>query len=261
MVSHGIVEQIRTLLQELPSNSAHGGDDARWPMLFQSLQGADHINAIEDADVQRTILTFLNELPRVCPQYAQKADSVLCVLLAVGSWASSARGLTMEEGMMGGPLCEHLRRLDVDEVAKKVERMITRIFAGHPDADLIVPLAVLEATEEEEHRVALEGLLEDPQHFRAYVYEMVNDVASEADEPLSPAQRQRMSKKLSSLFDEAHELHVHHAELRSAYLQLVKQYHPDKGGDVEVFLALKEAYDVLKEDHDAQCSGENAPTH
>ncbi|CAK0816137.1 unnamed protein product [Prorocentrum cordatum] len=35
------------------------------------------------------------------------------------------------------------------------------------------------------------------------------------------------------------------ADVRKAYLQLAKHYHPDKGGDQDMFLAIHSAYEVL----------------
>ena len=37
-------------------------------------------------------------------------------------------------------------------------------------------------------------------------------------------------------------------EIKRAYREKVKQYHPDKGGDVEYFKKINEAYDVLKDE-------------
>jgi len=37
------------------------------------------------------------------------------------------------------------------------------------------------------------------------------------------------------------------SEIKSRYKQLIKQSHPDKGGDREVFQRIKKSYDYLKE--------------
>mmetsp|Transcript_88765 Transcript_88765/g.256000 ORF Transcript_88765/g.256000 Transcript_88765/m.256000 type:complete len:211 (+) Transcript_88765:117-749(+) len=37
-------------------------------------------------------------------------------------------------------------------------------------------------------------------------------------------------------------------EVRKAYLDLARQYHPDKGGDNDMFLALQSAYELLRAD-------------
>jgi curved DNA-binding protein CbpA len=37
------------------------------------------------------------------------------------------------------------------------------------------------------------------------------------------------------------------SEIKSRYKQLIKQSHPDKGGDREIFQRIKKAYDQLKE--------------
>ena len=37
------------------------------------------------------------------------------------------------------------------------------------------------------------------------------------------------------------------SEIKSRYKQLIKQSHPDKGGDREIFQRIKKAYDHLKE--------------
>ena len=39
------------------------------------------------------------------------------------------------------------------------------------------------------------------------------------------------------------------AEIKSAYRQLVKQHHPDAGGDDERILALNAAWEVLGDRH------------
>ena len=38
------------------------------------------------------------------------------------------------------------------------------------------------------------------------------------------------------------------AEIRTAYKQLAKEHHPDKGGDPEKFKELSEAHEVLSDD-------------
>merc|ERR1712151_70330 len=38
---------------------------------------------------------------------------------------------------------------------------------------------------------------------------------------------------------------VPRAEVRKAYLQLAKHYHPDKGGDQDFFVTLQSAYECL----------------
>merc|ERR1711879_1128468 len=38
---------------------------------------------------------------------------------------------------------------------------------------------------------------------------------------------------------------VPRTDVRKAYLQLAKHYHPDKGGDQEMFVTLHAAYDIL----------------
>jgi curved DNA-binding protein CbpA len=36
-------------------------------------------------------------------------------------------------------------------------------------------------------------------------------------------------------------------EIKQAYRKLVKEHHPDRGGDAEKFKKINEAYDVLKD--------------
>merc|ERR1712070_426090 len=88
--------------------------------------------------------------------------------------------------------------------------------------------------------------------------------------PVSPSQRSRLCKEMSTRLDDSTILDcsqlfkedegdeplqrtepsftgikVPRAEVRKAYLQLAKHYHPDKGGDQEMFVTLQSAYDLL----------------
>lgn len=40
-----------------------------------------------------------------------------------------------------------------------------------------------------------------------------------------------------------------HAEIKTAYRQLAKKHHPDKGGDGELFARINQAYDTLSDEH------------
>eukprot|EP00931_Biecheleriopsis_adriatica_P009381 TRINITY_DN110457_c0_g1_i1.p1 TRINITY_DN110457_c0_g1~~TRINITY_DN110457_c0_g1_i1.p1 ORF type:complete len:231 (+),score=47.60 TRINITY_DN110457_c0_g1_i1:32-694(+) len=185
--------------------------------------------------------------------------------------------------------------------AQKVESMISKVFGKHPDADVLIPLALLEVATDDEHRATLEDAVADPHSFRNYAFRMVNaavpaDVEEESiiDDsesqlcPCTPSHRDRLKKQVSKRLDEHSRLddsigpeqfrlsgsltsqlagllaedspsdpseqpsidvdRVPPAEVRKAYLQLARHYHPDKGGDQEMFVALQSAYELLRSD-------------
>mmetsp|Transcript_107592 Transcript_107592/g.302950 ORF Transcript_107592/g.302950 Transcript_107592/m.302950 type:complete len:204 (-) Transcript_107592:202-813(-) len=184
---------------------------------------------------------------------------------------------------------------------KRVENMISKAFRSHPDADVLIPLALLEVATDDEQRASLEDAVEEPRRFRDYVFRMVSAVLpTEAPDevaidreharPVTPAQRDRLCKRMGSRLDVSIRLNAEEAalgsttrsltstggtlgldlsaqledgaecrpsivpprvprsEVRKAYLQLAKHYHPDKGGDQEMFRTLNEAYELLQVD-------------
>lgn len=45
------------------------------------------------------------------------------------------------------------------------------------------------------------------------------------------------------------------AEIRDAYRRLAQQHHPDKGGDAEMFQAVKKAFEALRNVTCNECGG------
>mmetsp|Transcript_37657 Transcript_37657/g.117346 ORF Transcript_37657/g.117346 Transcript_37657/m.117346 type:complete len:191 (+) Transcript_37657:145-717(+) len=165
----------------------------------------------------------------------------------------------IEEVSLGGLLDED-SRLEESIVVRRVEGMITTMLGSHPDSDVLVPLALLEVATDEKHRSALEAVVDDPQLFREYVFKMVSavvppeapDEAPVDDDarPVSPGHRRRICNQVSARLDDSSEElgRVPRGEVRKAYLQLAKHYHPDKGGDKDMFVTLQAAYELLRTD-------------
>lgn len=233
MVNPTIVEQIRVCLNELWSNRSSVDDKDRWSELFRAFQSTYRTTQFDDISDQHAILSFLNELPRVCPFHASQVDSVLKSLMDNASWISSIKSL-MQKGLVGSPVLAHFRS-EGDALTGKIEDMISDVLVSHPDADVLIPLALLEVATEDEHRTSLAALVTEPQRFREYVFSMVSAVAP----------TETSNDKCDAIGV------VPHAEVRSAYLQLAKQYHPDKGGDKDMFITLQTAYELLRADRNA----------
>mmetsp|Transcript_75621 Transcript_75621/g.175327 ORF Transcript_75621/g.175327 Transcript_75621/m.175327 type:complete len:214 (-) Transcript_75621:113-754(-) len=147
-----------------------------------------------------------------------------------------------------------LEELEEGGVVRRVEEGIRSVLGTHPDSDVLVPLALLEVATDEKHRTALEAVVEESQCFRDYVYKMVSAVVpTEAPDevpvddygqrPVTPAHRRRICSQVNSRLDESSE---DLCTLRMAYLQLAKHYHPDKGGDQDMFVTLQAAYELLQ---------------
>lgn len=166
----------------------------------------------------------------------------------------------MEELSIGG-LLDESSRLEESVIIRRVEAMISSMLGSHPDADVLVPLALLEVATDEKHRAALEAVVDDARRFREYVFGMVSAVVppeapdelpldDEAQRPVSPGHRRRICNQVSARLDESSEElgRVPRAEVRKAYLQLAKHYHPDKGGDQDMFVTLQTAYELLRTD-------------
>uniref|UniRef100_A0A7S2I296 J domain-containing protein n=1 Tax=Alexandrium andersonii TaxID=327968 RepID=A0A7S2I296_9DINO len=164
----------------------------------------------------------------------------------------------IDEMSIGGLLDESVR-LEESVLIRRVEGMIASMLGRHPDADVLVPLALLEVATDENHRSALEAVVDDPHCFREYVFGMVSAVVppeapdevaldDEAQRPCSPGHRRRICNQVSARLDESSEElgRVPRAEVRKAYLQLAKHYHPDKGGDKDMFVTLQTAYEMLQ---------------
>eukprot|EP00408_Alexandrium_pacificum_P049919 CAMPEP_0171265552 /NCGR_PEP_ID=MMETSP0790-20130122/58183_1 /TAXON_ID=2925 /ORGANISM="Alexandrium catenella, Strain OF101" /LENGTH=184 /DNA_ID=CAMNT_0011734223 /DNA_START=77 /DNA_END=631 /DNA_ORIENTATION=+ len=161
----------------------------------------------------------------------------------------------IEEVSIGGLLDESVQsvRLDESVMIRRVESMISSMLGSHPDADVLVPLALLEVATDEKHREALECVVDDPHGFREYVFAMVSAVVppeapeelplDDSKQPVSPHHRRRICNQVNARLDESSE---ELCTLRMAYLQLAKHYHPDKGGDKEMFVVLQTAYEMLQ---------------
>lgn len=184
-----------------------------------------------------------------------------------------------------------------DAMAQRVDRLMQGVFRGHPDADVLVPLALMEVATDDAHRRALEEAVDDPRRFRDYAYRMVSAVvppdapdpeSAELEEPdghgpnsLEPTSPMPPTPSRGMLYDEVSRCisesialdqsraggalfsddesdeplqrsdpsvivsKIPRTEVRKAYLQLAKHYHPDKGGDQEMFVTLQSAYDML----------------
>jgi len=162
------------------------------------------------------------------------------------------------------PACEAAAAIPEDSKVRKVEGMISHVLRPYPDADVLIPWALLEVGTEEEHRTTLENLVDKPREFRDYVCRMV-ELSKPADlsstmstedlefpdtSPLSPSQRSSFRRQLGRSWDakQVAEERMPQAEVRAAYLQLAKQYHPDKGGDKDMFMAIHAAYELLRAD-------------
>mmetsp|Transcript_62942 Transcript_62942/g.187627 ORF Transcript_62942/g.187627 Transcript_62942/m.187627 type:complete len:188 (+) Transcript_62942:144-707(+) len=160
----------------------------------------------------------------------------------------------IEEVSVGG-LLDDSSRLGESMTIRRVEGMISSMLGSHPDADVLVPLALLEVATDEKHRLALEAVVEDSRLFREYVFKMVSavvppeapDEAPVEDDarPVSPGHRRRICTQVNTRLDETSE---DLCTLRMAYLQLAKHYHPDKGGDKDMFVTLQAAYELLRTD-------------
>eukprot|EP00928_Gymnodinium_smaydae_P075806 TRINITY_DN5881_c0_g1_i1.p1 TRINITY_DN5881_c0_g1~~TRINITY_DN5881_c0_g1_i1.p1 ORF type:complete len:377 (+),score=60.48 TRINITY_DN5881_c0_g1_i1:149-1279(+) len=320
----------------------------RWAAVFEDLRGkrafmmhAANSGAAaaewpESLGCRRALLAFLNEIPSICPDVGGDVEELLSWLFREsGVWLAAARDLRAEvipaldansadervvqngcDGMLSiplqGPVFERLR-VEETALAQKVEAMLSRVLGGHPDADVLVPLAILEVATDDEHRAALEARVDDPRRFRDYAFAMVcvvpplgdsfvDDSCAQGDgtpmRPCSPEQRSRIVNQLTMRLDESFELEqldescsraanlnasghldletsnlfadicspghgatssgggagagngrvIPRVEVRKAYLQLAKQYHPDKGGDQDMFVALNDAYELLRAD-------------
>mmetsp|Transcript_89147 Transcript_89147/g.260623 ORF Transcript_89147/g.260623 Transcript_89147/m.260623 type:complete len:182 (-) Transcript_89147:146-691(-) len=160
------------------------------------------------------------------------------------------------EDLSIGGLLDESCQVEEGMVVRRVEGMISSLLGSHPDADVLVPLALLEVATDETHRAALEAVVDDARGFREYVYKMVSavvppeapeDVAvdDDAQRPVSPGHRRRICSQVNARLDESSE---ELCTLRMAYLQLAKHYHPDKGGDKDMFITLQSAYELLRTD-------------
>mmetsp|Transcript_104034 Transcript_104034/g.252570 ORF Transcript_104034/g.252570 Transcript_104034/m.252570 type:complete len:187 (-) Transcript_104034:142-702(-) len=165
------------------------------------------------------------------------------------------------EDLSIGGLLDESCQVEEGMVVRRVEGMISSLLGSHPDADVLVPLALLEVATDETHRAALEAVVDDARGFREYVYKMVSavvppeapeDVAvdDDAQRPVSPGHRRRICSQVNARLDESSEElgRVPRADVRKAYLQLAKHYHPDKGGDKDMFITLQSAYELLRTD-------------
>merc|ERR1740117_1175165 len=173
----------------------------------------------------------------------------------MNAWAKAAR-YVVQNGAEGGTVSECIE--------------------AH-DADVLIPLALLEIATDDDHCSALEARVDDMRHFEDYVYMMVSAVRDSADAPdepsltlcfddidqapVSPRQRNKIRDKLNTSLnmEELEELGLgsswkkvetpsaakRRTDVRKDYLNLAKHYHPDKGGDKEMFITLQEAYEVL----------------
>jgi len=230
----GITNRTQACLHEQQCNGGRVQDITHWCELLQAFQGAYLNTPVEDVGEQHAVLSFLKELPRVCPSHGSQAAALMSLLLAQDSWAASARSLGRES--LQAPMAqEDLVEVEGDDSARRVENMIAGILGGHPDADVLVPLALLEVATEDEHRRALEARVAEPLHFRHYLLGMVSAAGADV-----PVERGEMRPAVAD--------GVPYAEVRSAYLQLAKEYHPDKGGDKDMFITLQAAYELLRAD-------------
>jgi len=234
MVNQTIVEQIRVCLHESWSSPSSVDDKDRWSELFRAFQSTYCTTQLDDIDDQHAILSFLNEVPRVCPCHASQVDSVLKSLIEDESWISSIKSL-VQKGLVEGPVLAQFRS-ERNAFTTKIEDMVSDVLVSHPDADVLIPLALLEVATEDEHRTCLAALVAEPQRFKEYVFTMVSAVAPTE----VPNERSEKGSTAAGV--------VPHAEVRSAYLQLAKQYHPDKGGDKDMFITLQAAYEMLRAD-------------
>merc|ERR1719203_216284 len=164
--------------------------------------------------------------------------------------------------------------------------MITKAFGSHPDAHVLIELALMEVALNDQHRETLEDAVEEPRRFRDYAFKMVSAVVPPEDDedttiadeslcPCTPAQRDRARSHIDRRLDEHSRLGdsvsselsgswrstlatlLHEdsgrvivereeppertppADVRKAYLQLARHYHPDKGGDHDMFITLQ----------------------
>lgn len=165
-----------------------------------------------------------------------------------------------------------------------LEAMITKAFRNHPDADVLLPLALLEVSTDESHRASLGALQEDPTAFREYAFRMVSaldDRFGLSPPPARDGSRWWVPSDVDSVDVQPSTQHdgslpsdgvgsvtsviatalaeqdaenaassspvPNGSEMRKAYLQLARHYHPDKGGDHEMFVALRSAYELLQD--------------
>lgn len=192
---------MRGCLSAGPPEALQAEERDRWRAAFRAFREIHRTESVACPDDRRVALAFLRAFPRASGLHRSQVESVLTFLMDKEEWAATSRGLDQEASTStassgceqpegpGAVSCGSDGATSSASSSRSssrgsLERMVVSVLEQHPDADALIPAALLELAKNRRHVDALRVLAPKPQRFRTYVMNMLEVTTSAQDEPV-----------------------------------------------------------------------------